>query len=125
MAEYNFHKKDSLKPPPRILPILEKLKNVYLLWHEYHGILPKTHRYSLGQRIDSLFIEIIEAVRKFKTDNKIRLGEEIEKVIIKSSASELEIIKPFQDDIQGVSRTRSAVFEPAENFELDFEAIVV
>ncbi|MEK7432017.1 MAG: valine--tRNA ligase [Cyanobacteriota bacterium] len=70
-------------------------------------------------------IEIIEAVRKFKTDNKIRLGEEIEKVIIKSSASELEIIKPFQDDIQGVSRTRSVVFEPAENFELDFEAIVV
>ncbi len=33
-----------------------------MLWHEYHSILPRNHRYSLGVRIDTLCIEIIEAV---------------------------------------------------------------
>lgn len=42
--------------------MLEKIKSAYLLWHSYHGILPKTHRHSLGDRIDTLFIETIEAV---------------------------------------------------------------
>ena len=33
-----------------------------MLWHTYHAELPKLHRYSLGARIDELFIENIEAV---------------------------------------------------------------
>lgn len=33
-----------------------------MLWYEYYQTLPKTHRHSLGQRIDSLFVEIIEAL---------------------------------------------------------------
>jgi len=48
-------------PPQRLLPLLERIKSAYLLWHEYHSTLPKTHRYSLGNRIDDLFIESIEA----------------------------------------------------------------
>ena len=42
--------------------MLQKLKTSYLLWHSYHQTLPKDQRYSLGQRIDSLFIEAIESV---------------------------------------------------------------
>ena len=42
--------------------MLEKLKDAYLLWFQYYQILPKAHRYTLGRRIDSLFIETIEAV---------------------------------------------------------------
>ena len=49
-------------PPPRILPILERVKDAYLLWYGYYQILPKPHRHSLGQRIDTLFIEITEAL---------------------------------------------------------------
>jgi len=49
-------------PPARILPVLEKIKSVYILWHECHSILPKTQRYSVGNRVDKLFIEIIEVV---------------------------------------------------------------
>jgi hypothetical protein len=41
---------------------LERVKQAYLLWHKLHANLPKTHRYSLGTRVDTLFIEIIEAV---------------------------------------------------------------
>jgi len=33
-----------------------------LLWFGYYQTIPKIHRYTLGQRIDNLFIEIIEAI---------------------------------------------------------------
>jgi len=52
-----------LRPPPaRFLPVLEKIKRAYIIWHEYHNTLPKTQRYSLGNRIDKIFIELIEAI---------------------------------------------------------------
>ncbi|OGF69338.1 hypothetical protein A3C73_01865 [Candidatus Giovannonibacteria bacterium RIFCSPHIGHO2_02_FULL_44_11] len=35
---------------------------MYLLWCGYYTILPKIHRHSLGERIDDLFIEIIEFI---------------------------------------------------------------
>jgi hypothetical protein len=35
---------------------------VYLLWYEYYQTLPKIHRHSLGQRIDTLFVEIMETI---------------------------------------------------------------
>lgn len=46
----------------RLLPVLQKVKDSYILWHSYCSDLPKTERYSFGYRIDSLFIEIIEAI---------------------------------------------------------------
>ena len=44
------------------MPLLEKCKRAYLLWFGYLQSLPKTHRYSLGTRVDSLLVEIIEAI---------------------------------------------------------------
>ncbi|MBI4092897.1 MAG: four helix bundle protein [Candidatus Kerfeldbacteria bacterium] len=44
------------------MPVLQKIKVAYLLWHGYYQALPKVHRHSLGQRIDSLWVEMIEAV---------------------------------------------------------------
>src|SRR3989338_3543350 len=49
-------------PPPTLLPVLQKVKSTYLFWYQYLNVIPKTHRYSLGHRIDTLFIEIIEAI---------------------------------------------------------------
>jgi hypothetical protein len=49
-------------PPNGILPVLEKIKSVYIVWHEIHSTLPKIHRYSLGNRIDKLFVDLMEAV---------------------------------------------------------------
>lgn len=43
-----------------MLPVLERLKQAYLLWHEYYCTLPKHHRYTLGEKIDSIFIDLIE-----------------------------------------------------------------
>jgi len=41
---------------------LEKVKSSYLVWHGYHVILPRIHRNSFGDRVDKLFIELIESV---------------------------------------------------------------
>lgn len=49
-------------PPPKLLPVLERLKAAYILWSSYYQILPKTQRYSLGERLDTLFVEVIEAI---------------------------------------------------------------
>jgi len=48
--------------PPPLLPLLQKVKGAYLLWYGYYQTLPKIHRHSLGQRVDTLFIEIIETI---------------------------------------------------------------
>jgi 23S rRNA-intervening sequence protein len=63
MSQLNFHNQNNnpLTPPP--LPsLLQKSKEFYLLWHEYHRIIPKKHRYTLGQKVDNFIVEIIEAV---------------------------------------------------------------
>ena len=33
-----------------------------MLWYGYYKVLPKEHRYTLGQKIDNLLTEIIEAI---------------------------------------------------------------
>jgi hypothetical protein len=44
------------------LPVTQKTIGAYLLWYSYYQILPKTHRYSLGRKVDALFSEIIEGI---------------------------------------------------------------
>lgn len=41
---------------------MQKLKTTYKEWFVYYQAIPKPHRHTLGQKIDTLFIEIIEAV---------------------------------------------------------------
>ena len=64
MFQNNFHSQNnySSNPPPRLLPVLEKIKSAYLFWYQSYVILPKTHRYSLGEKIDKFFIDAIEAI---------------------------------------------------------------
>ncbi len=42
--------------------LLQKSKDLYLLWYGYYRALPKEHRYTLGQKIDCLFAEILESI---------------------------------------------------------------
>jgi hypothetical protein len=44
------------------LPVLQKLKDAYLFWYQAYAILPKTHRYSLGEKIDKFFIDVLETI---------------------------------------------------------------
>jgi len=60
----NFHNNFSpISPPPRgVLPVLQKLVKVYKLWQAYLPHFPKNSRYTLGEKIDLLFLEIIEYI---------------------------------------------------------------
>ena len=42
------------------MPVLERIKQAYLLWCLYHAKLPKTHKHTLGSRIDEIFVQLIE-----------------------------------------------------------------
>lgn len=42
--------------------MLSKVKSCYLVWITFFETLPKLHKYSLGQKIDTLFVEVIEAI---------------------------------------------------------------
>lgn len=42
--------------------MLAKVKSCYLVWITFFETLPKIHKYSLGQKIDTIFVEIIEAI---------------------------------------------------------------
>lgn len=46
----------------QLIPLLQKTKDLYLLWYSYYKSLPKEHRYTLGQKVDNLLAEIIEVV---------------------------------------------------------------
>ena len=62
MLQLNFNHNNKMTPPSQILPVLAKVKDTYLIWYKFYQELPKTHRHSLGQKIDTLFVEIIEAI---------------------------------------------------------------
>jgi hypothetical protein len=42
--------------------VFHKAKSAYLLWYGYYQILPKTHRYTLGKKLDETFLAILEAI---------------------------------------------------------------
>jgi len=42
------------------LPIITILKECYLLWHNFLPHIPRLSRYTLGVKIDELFINILE-----------------------------------------------------------------
>ena len=48
--------------PPPLLPLLAKAKTTYLVWITFYQTLPKIHKHSLGQKIDTILVEIIEAI---------------------------------------------------------------
>jgi hypothetical protein len=69
---------------------LEKTKNVYLLWYQYYSALPKTHRYSLGEKIDKFFVEIIDAI---VTANFLTQKEKLP--FVRFAIRRLDVLKVF------------------------------
>jgi len=87
MTELNF----SSKPPPRqVLPIIGRFILVYKLWHEILDHISKKSRYTLGAKIDSLFIETLELL--FIASY---LSKEEKLPYLKKSAVKLDLLKFF------------------------------
>jgi hypothetical protein len=66
----NFFHSSNTTPPAKILPVLQKVKEIYLLWFSYYQNIPKLHRHSLGIKIDNLFVESMEMIIQASFLNK-------------------------------------------------------
>lgn len=47
-------------PPQRLIPVVLKLKDTYNVWQKYLTHFPKANRFTIGSKIDILFLEAIE-----------------------------------------------------------------
>ena len=69
---------------------MQKLVGAYKLWHEYILHFPKTSRYTLGEKIDSLFVEVVEyiAVASY-------LSKQDKLPYVKKATLKLDVLKFF------------------------------
>ena len=58
-------------PPQRVLPVITHTLSVYKLWHGYQNDFPKNLRYTLGEKIDTTFIQILESLFIASYESKI------------------------------------------------------
>ena len=63
MLEINKEIKTKLvisPPPEKLIPVVLELKDTYSLWQELLTHFPKANRFTIGSKIDSIFLEAIE-----------------------------------------------------------------
>jgi len=65
MNEPDFTHTQKRTPPseflqPKLIPVVLKLKEAYGIWQEYLPHFPKANRYTLGSKIDDVFLAAIE-----------------------------------------------------------------
>src|SRR3989338_2845679 len=75
-------------PPGNTLPIIQKLTIAYKLWHSYWIHFDKLTRFSLGVKIDGLFIETMQNV--FIASRKNR---EYKKIYLDKASDKLDLLK--------------------------------
>ena len=49
-------------PPNTSLPIVQRIILVYKMWQEFLPHFPKKSKYTLGNKVDSLFVETLELI---------------------------------------------------------------
>lgn len=80
----NTEKLKSYPPPEKLIPVVLKLKETYGIWQDYLTHFPKGNRFTIGSKIDAIFIEAIEysfLASYTHTDEKlILLGKAISKI---------------------------------------------
>lgn len=74
----------------RPLPIIQALQDSYKIWHETLPNIPKTKRYTIGTKIDSLFIETIEPIVIAKTEYR-----EQKQAHLRTASGKLDLLKFF------------------------------
>ena len=73
-SEFFRRDRHSSPPPGKItigrgnteIPILTVIKDCYLLWHNFLPHLPRLTRYTLGVKIDNLFVELLDITHTAK-----------------------------------------------------------
>ena len=65
------------------LPILEKITQAYKLWHNTLPHMPRLTRYSLGEKINDLFIEVTELILTASYSAKEQKGSAIQRASVR------------------------------------------
>jgi hypothetical protein len=61
MIENQSHSSESTPiSQPKLIPVVLKLKDAYGLWQQYLAHFPKANRFTLGSKIDDVFLNAIE-----------------------------------------------------------------
>lgn len=97
----------------------EEAKSLHIT-QQPHGLVQTTGNEQEVLGGMQLFKEMIAGVRKFKTDSKIRLGEEIEATIIEGTRAQIQLLLPFLDDIRSVTKSRRVDCQERESFGVNF-----
>ena len=63
---------------------------IYKLWHEFFPHFPRDSRQTLGQKIDNLFLEVIENVVKAGYSDKAE-----KEIFLKRASVKLDLLKFF------------------------------
>jgi hypothetical protein len=92
MSQSNLHniQKNKSSKPTKNQSIIYELIELYKLWQNFLPHLSKSSRYSLGLKIDSLFIEIAEYIY---TANYLIKKEKLP--LLEKSSRKLDLIKFF------------------------------
>lgn len=66
-----------------LLPIIQYFIGIYKLWHEFWPDFPKSSRYNLGAKIDSLLLEILELLFIASYSSKEQKRPHLLKAVVK------------------------------------------
>jgi len=70
--------------------LIQKLVQAYKLWHEFLSNFQKDSRYTIGTKIDSLFLETIELIIKASYSDKVEKF-----IFLKNASVKLDLLKFF------------------------------
>jgi len=88
----NFHNKKnySYTPSQFSLSIVQRLILVYKLWHDFLPDFPKDSKYTLGSKIDSSFLEVVEGIISASNSDKAE-----KQIFLRIASTKLDLLKFF------------------------------
>jgi len=93
MLQNSFHKDNNIHlnlTDNFNLTLLQRLICAYKLWHEFLQHFPKNSKYTLGSKIDSLFLETIEQIIRASYSDKME-----KLAFLKAASTKLDLLKFF------------------------------
>ncbi len=108
-------------------PLKSKSKNGYFYKNEGEASIHKTKwpsksKIKTDPELDkgaNLALSFISKTRKYKTENKLKLNSEIERLKIKCSKEKQKTLEPFLEDIQFVTKTKKIITEISNKEEIE------
>jgi valyl-tRNA synthetase len=59
------------------------------------------------EQVMNITLEVVELVRKFKSESQIAMGTALSKLIISASSEQQKAIQLFEDDVKGITKAQA------------------